>query len=82
MRTLILGLALLSTPAFADVAPPPRFAHCTVDDRVMAAARAGQDGFRRLDRLPPAAEYLTVFRTVDRCPAPVVVRYDIGTPRR
>lgn len=78
MRVLILALALLPTAALADVVQSQPKRQCAVDDRVMAAARAGQDGFRRLDRLPPAAEYLTVFRTVDRCPAPVIVRYAIG----
>ena len=81
MRALIVALAVLSTAAAADVVPPPA-RHCAVDDRVLAAARAGQDGFRRLDRLPPAAEYLTVYRTVDRCPAPVIVRFDVGGVRR
>ena len=82
MRALIVVLALLPAAATADVVQPPAKGHCAVDDRVLEAARAGQDGFRRLDRLPSAAEYLTVFRNVDRCPAPVVVRYDIGTPHR
>ncbi len=82
MRALILALALFPVPAFADVFRPWPAQPCAIDSRVMATARAGKDGFRRLDRLPPAAEYLTVFRTVDRCPAPVVVRYAIGaTPR-
>ena len=80
MLVPILALALLPADLAGAVVPPAR--HCAVDDRWLATARGGQDGFRRLDRLPPAAEYLTVFRTVDRCPAPVVVRYDIGAPRR
>lgn len=82
MRAMILTLSLLSAPVAADVVQPPRWQHCTVDNRVLATARPGQDGFRRLDRLPAAAEYLTVFRTVDRCPAPVVVRYNIGVSAR
>ena len=72
--------ALATAPLAVDVIQPVT-KHCAVDNRVTAAARAGQDGFQRLDRLPPASLYLTVFRTVDRCPAPVIVRADV-TPRR
>lgn len=82
MRILILA-ALLPVPAVAAIVPVSPAKHCAIDDRVQAAARAGADGLHRLDQLPPAKDYLTVFRTVDRCPAPVIVRSEIGgAPRR
>ncbi|MGI4876400.1 MAG: hypothetical protein ACRYG4_02815 [Janthinobacterium lividum] len=83
MRFLIAVAALsLSAPALADIVPEWTSRTCAVDTRVLPAAAAKLDGFHRLDRLPPAAEYLTVYRAVGRCPAPVVVRYGIGAPRR
>lgn len=83
MRFLIATIVIAtSTPAFADIVPEWTTRTCAVDNRVLEAATPNADGFRRLDQLPPAAEYLTVYRAVDRCPSPVVVRYGIGTPRR
>ncbi len=81
MRILPLALMLLATGAAADVVQPA--ARCARGDRVqMAAGAHDAPGFRRLDQLPPAAEYLAVYRRLDRCPAPVIVRYNIGAPRR
>ena len=81
MSILILAAAIAAMPLATDVVQPPA-RHCTIDDRVTAAARAGQNGFQRLDQLPPASLYLTLYRTVDRCPAPVIVRTGVGAPRR
>ncbi len=36
---------------------------------------------RRLGDLPPANHVLTVYREVERCPVPVIVRYGIGGDR-
>lgn len=81
MRRLILTLLLLPVPVLADVvASAPK--DCTVHTGTVPAAAAGTDGFRRLDRLPPASEYLTVFRRVGHCPAPVIVGYRIGSAPR
>jgi hypothetical protein len=33
---------------------------------------------RKLGEMPPADQVLTVYRTEDGCPKPVVVRRDIG----
>nr|WP_295659599.1 hypothetical protein [Polymorphobacter sp.] len=83
MRYLIAAAVFAtSTPAFADIVPEWTSRTCAVDNRVLPAATLKPDGFHRLDQLPPAAEYLTVYRAVGRCPAPVVVRYGIGAPRR
>lgn len=88
MRILIAAALLLPAPAFADmVGRSDKAARvCGRDNRVLQAAAAGQGGFQRLDHLPAAKEYLTVYRSIGGCPAPVIVRYDIGasvaTPRR
>ena len=83
MRIVILAAALLAGPALAD-GVAPSLPGCAVDNRLLQTA--GRGGFQRLNRLPAAREYLTVYRVIDRCPAPVIVRYDIGsaatTPRR
>ncbi len=75
---LLAATTVMTAGARADVIRPPANADCAIDARVEAAARAGQNGFQRLDRLPPAALYLTVVRTVDRCPAPVIVSPVVG----
>ncbi len=83
MRFLIAAAALsLSAPAIADIVREWPSPACAVDTRVVPADAAKANGLQRLDQLPPAAEYLTVYRAVGPCPAPVVVRYGIGTPRR
>lgn len=51
---------------------------CPVDARVRPVGDPEAGRFRRLGDLPPAAHLLTVFRVVDGCPAPVIVRADIG----
>ncbi|HWI85950.1 MAG TPA: hypothetical protein VNT42_06455 [Sphingomonas sp.] len=40
-----------------------------------------QEGVRaqKLNELPNADQYLTVFRSEGRCSKPVIVRYDIGS---
>lgn len=81
MRVLILAALLLPVPVLAEGVAAPKSAPCAADSRVVPATAAGADGFRRLDRLPPAAHYLAVYRAVGGCPAPVVVRYGIGAPR-
>ena len=62
--------------AAAQPSPPPR---CYAEAQLAGTAEHGTT--RRLDQLPPANLYLTVFRTVDGCPKPVVVRYDVGAKR-
>lgn len=48
----------------------------------MVGAAAGKPGVRKLGEMPPASQILTVYRTVDRCPVPVVLRRDVGNSRR
>jgi hypothetical protein len=83
MRILIAAAALLlPMPVLADIVPEWTSRTCAIDNRVVPTKDAKAKGFQRLDRLPPAAEYLTVYRAVGGCPTPVVVRYGIGAPRR
>ena len=83
---LLIAVLLLATPAFAATAPPTP-AGCVRDNSavfavVPEAATDPAKGFQRLDRLPPAAAYLAVYRHVGKCLAPVVVRAEIGNRGR
>ncbi len=80
MRFLIAAVLLLPVPALADVVATPPSRTCAVDIRVLPAAMF--DGFQRLDRLPPASEFLAVYRAVGGCPTPIIVASRIGAPRR
>ena len=64
------------TAAAAQPSPPAR---CYPEAQFAGTAEHGTS--RRLDQLPPANLYLTVFRTVDGCTKPVVVRYEVGAKR-
>lgn len=68
MFPLLIAAAIANTPA----APAPQ--GCDPGDHVQPAGAAAAIGPHRLDRGPASALYLTVFRTVDSCPAPVIVR--------
>lgn len=84
MSRLLALLLFLPVPALADVVPSPRTKCPATDHVVPTAAPGARRGFQRLDRLPPAAEYLALYRTIGDCPAPVIVRFPAeaaGTPR-
>lgn len=78
MRMMILAAlaATAAAPTHADVVKPA--ARCADRTGLHFADAASPARFDRLDRLPPAALVLTVFREVGGCPTPVVVRYGIG----
>lgn len=79
---LALVLALAAAPG-AEVALPNNVpARCGEVYGVRPAAAGDRPRGRRLGDLPPADHVLTVFRTIDRCPAPVIVRSDIGGSQR
>lgn len=81
MRILIAALLLLPPiPALADIKPTTK-RDCAVRQQIVPVATT-QQGFERLDRLPNARAYLTVYREVDRCPAPVIVAFGIAADRR
>lgn len=70
---LLVGLATVAA------APNPRPAAKQCDARLQhadgdtAPARA-----RKLNEMPPANQIKTVYREVDGCPKPMIVRRDIG----
>lgn len=84
---LALILALGAVPAAQGAMPVDPPARCGVFDGVRPAGDAARGQgeaparARRLDRLPAADHVLAVFRTIDNCPAPVIVRSDIGGAR-
>lgn len=79
---LLARIATVALAAFtltaASETPDPRRCNA-VGPR--PAGEPGPPGARRLDRLPPAQHVLAVFRTVDGCLAPVIVRSEIGVDR-
>jgi hypothetical protein len=88
MRTLllILALAMITPPtmALADPAPQTPQRRCATAAPTLVAQ--GKAELKRLGDLPPANHMLALWRQVDGCPTPVVLREGIGgtwpTPRR
>jgi hypothetical protein len=79
MRTLIL-LAALSLPAAADARPAlaTRDGKPCTPSATLVGGGAQKPGVRKLGELPPASQILTVYRTVDKCPEPIVLRRGVG----
>ena len=69
--------AMISAAAAVAAPTPEKPRDCKPAGPEMAAA-ASRAGFHKLGELPPANHVLTLFRTVDSCSAPVIVRYGIG----
>lgn len=84
MRTLIL-LTALTLPLSATTAQQRVMTRdgkpCT-PSATLVADKAAKPGVRKLGELPPAAQILTVYRTVDKCPVPVVLRNGVGNAQR
>ena len=92
MRLLILAAAL-ALPASAASAPAPAGGmpvinpgpsaadECPPTSRFHAARRAGAERpeARKLTDLPAADMYMSVYRRIGRCEAPIIVRYGLGT---
>ncbi|WP_156340289.1 hypothetical protein [Sphingomonas sp. Leaf17] len=80
----LLALALLVLPHGAVSAQSLRSAEkpggslCRTGPSVAASRRAAPVGMHKLGDLPPAAQIQTVWRQVDGCPTPVVLRDGIG----
>lgn len=72
MRAAVLLLALLPISALA--AKPDACQRGAVQK---ARDTKPQPGVHRLDQLPPANEQLALYRLVDGCETPVIVRYDV-----
>jgi poly(3-hydroxybutyrate) depolymerase len=90
MRLLVLALALsAATSALAVDSRPARDmpvlnpnatapATCPPTSRYEAARRGGKLGLSLLNELPTADMYKAVYRRIDGCEAPIIVRYDVG----
>ncbi|MDB5707755.1 MAG: hypothetical protein JWN66_4871 [Sphingomonas bacterium] len=78
----ILALATVAAapgPKQATTAAKPV---CQNTNRYDADQQQAPPGAHKLSAEPPAAQILTVLRTVDGCTQPVVIREDVGAPRR
>ncbi|WP_419814350.1 hypothetical protein [Glacieibacterium sp.] len=71
---IALMFAALVVPPVEPVKCEQRQVQFTEADRRAAPKKLGE--------LPPAQLYLTVDRSIDKCPAPVIVRYNIGGRQR
>jgi hypothetical protein len=71
---IALMFAALVVPAAEPVRCLPREPQLAEADRRAVPKRLGD--------LPPAQHYLAVYRAIDKCPAPVIVRYGIGNRQR
>lgn len=69
---------LLATGVFA-IDTPPLHPHQPCSARVQHAQGSEPAKVRKLNEMPPANQVLTVLRSEDGCPKPVVVRRDIGS---
>jgi hypothetical protein len=58
---------------------PPR-SDCPDTAATLARREGGRLQPRRLRDLPGADQYAAVYRRIDDCEAPIVVRYDVGGP--
>lgn len=71
-------MLLLSLAAAATATPPiARNAPCRQPGTERAATR-GSVRIRPLGEMPPARQVLAVYRSIDGCPTPVVVRDEVG----
>lgn len=78
MRSALIVLAVLPLLAATKPAPVKPCARPQAD-RVDARQPARM---RKLGEMPPAKQILGVLREVDGCPQPIVVREEVGQPRR
>ncbi|QXQ07537.1 hypothetical protein KX816_05810 [Sphingosinicellaceae bacterium] len=77
----MLFVSMIVAATLATSASPGQRHDCKPIEPEPATA-ALRAGFHKLGELPPANHVLALFRTIDSCPAPVVVRYGIGTVDR
>ena len=76
MRVVPLLLVAFATIA-ASPNPRPALKHC--DARLQHADRDSMPArARKLSEMPPANQIKTVYREMDGCPKPMIVRRDIG----
>ena len=81
-------LAMLGLAAVAAAPPPEKPGAPAVKPvcQIVSVQRTElgktQPGAHKLTAEPPAKQILGVLRTVDGCTQPVVIREDVGAPRR
>jgi hypothetical protein len=78
----ILALAAVAAVPVPKQTPTAAKPVCQDSNLRNAELRTAPLGAHRLSAEPPAAQILTVLRTVDGCTSPVVIREDVGAPRR
>jgi len=79
----ILALAAIAAaPVPKPAAPAAAKPVCQNADLSVTDGRAAVPAVHPLTAEPPAKLILGVLRTVDGCSRPVVVREDVGAPRR
>lgn len=78
--SLMLLLSSAASPVIIGVPQSPLRGdpQCPQTAAQQAAQRDRKPAPRRLDRLPAANAYSAVYRLVNGCEVPVVVRYDVG----
>ncbi len=85
MTRLPVTLAILLVPvtsvASAQVAKTPPTKSCIPPRATLVDENKVHVGVHPLSEQPPANQYLTVLRSFDGCPVPVVLRKDIGSGR-
>jgi hypothetical protein len=79
---LLLAVALAAAPQSNVPQPPSRTSTCPATTRYLAGAGIIYHGKpltpQRLIELPDANLYLTVYRRIDGCEAPIVVKYGVN----
>ena len=76
----LIALSLCAGPAAAQPTPPAGL-KCQRPDAHQANRGASAQP-RRLDQLPPGNLELAVWREIDRCQVPAIVRYNVEARRR
>lgn len=80
MRPALLALAAL--PLAAAATPRPVLLKPCPQTTAQQAAMREPMRAHRLDEMGPARQVKGVYRTVDGCERPIVVRAEVGQPRR
>jgi hypothetical protein len=75
---LLMAAALISISASKATAPLAQPKSCPRTTRYYAWDRDKFITPRKLAQLPPANIYATVYRRVDGCEVPLVVKYGVG----
>ena len=75
----MLGFSLLLAAGVFAIDTPPLHPRQPCSAKIQHAQGKELAKVRKLNEMPPANQVLTVLRSEDGCPKPVVVRRDIGS---